>query len=278
MQQQNRWRSQWLSNQSWEVEPCSQLISETNRCQLCQEMRYLSWKASVPGFSSDHIIPSCDTAHRNTCVETTGSKMGSGRHWTMQEDSTVFAVNRWVQNLKFHREVCEISLLPSCFPPMGNCYWSYPMKEDLTHRENLCQCPVEMGLQQNSGSSNAWGLHIVLFLTVSLAQNSKFKTLSESGWTSFEIPRSFASRVEMSAFQRAAISTKRDDEEKGTVLMAFVRLWEHLLQSQLCYSPGKKKSSAQTQVFNCCSEHPKTHESRTSDLYWQGCKENICFD
>lgn len=91
-----------------------------------------------------------------------------------------------------------------------------------------------MGLQQNSDSPKAWGLHTVLFLTVSLAQNSKFKTLFESGWTSFEIPRSFASGIEMSTFQFAAVSTKRDDEEKGTILMAFVRLWEHLLQSQLC--------------------------------------------
>lgn len=39
---------------------------ETNRCQLCQQKRYLSRKASVSGFSSAHIIPLCDTAHRNT--------------------------------------------------------------------------------------------------------------------------------------------------------------------------------------------------------------------
>lgn len=95
-----------------------------------------------------------------------------------------------------------------------------------------------MGLQQNSGSPNAWDPYTALFLIVSLAQNSKFKTLSESGWTHFELPRSFASGIEMSTFQFAAVSTKRYDEEEGTILMAFVRLWEHLLQSCLCYSPG----------------------------------------
>lgn len=152
-------------------------------------------------------------------------------------------MNRGGQNLKFHREACEISLLLLSFPAEGNCYCSYPMKEDLTCTENLCQCPVEMGLQQSSDCPNAWGLHTILFLTVSLAQNSKFKTLSESGWTHFEIPRSFASGVEMNTFQCATVSTKRDDEEKGTTLTAFVRLWEHLLQSRLCYSSGEKTCS-----------------------------------
>lgn len=60
----------WLRNHGWEVEPCSQLVSETNRCQRCHGMNL---RTDVPGHRANYIIHSHYAGHRNRCFATMGS-------------------------------------------------------------------------------------------------------------------------------------------------------------------------------------------------------------
>lgn len=178
----------------------------------------------------------------------------------------VFAVNRGVHNLKFLRETCEISLLLSSFPPEGNCYFSYAMKEDLTCRENLCQCPVEMGLQQNSDSPNAWGLHTILFLIVSLPKIPNLKYYLKVDRHALKFQGVLLLGLRWAHFSVLLLAPREMMKRKAQ------HLWPLSDCGSICFSPSSgipqgKKTNAQIQVFNYCSEHPKTHESRISDLY-----------
>lgn len=188
----------------------------------------------------------------------------------------VSAVNKGGQNLKFHREACEIFLLLLSFPAEGNCYCSYPMKEDLTCTENLCQCPVEMA-----------------FNKIQIAQMHGVCTLYFSWqWAWPKIPNlKHYLRVDGHTlkFQGVLLLGLRW-AHLSVLLLApremMKRKAQHLRPlsgcGSICFSPSSAipqgKKPAQIQVFNCCSEHPKTHESKISDLYRQHCKKNICFD